>query len=204
MKNLYSLFIIVLIFSCNRPKTVILVDNNKHKNVDSKVVLPIKDIKPIQRIEQIDVVKDTLMILSGDSFFYYPFGKHSTVESFLKANPQWTINHRKLVDSSITLYKLFYYNSNLSIIRSEDTELVEIVNVSIIYPGIDLSNGMHVGMNKNYFFKLFFPSVNKDVVKGILVVKVKSALDGIWNDYYFKGDTLNNISFKTDYTFNNQ
>jgi len=122
----------------------------------------------------------------------------------LKSNPKWAIKQKKLVDSSIILYKLFYHGSNLSIIRSDDSKLVEIVNVSITDDGISLSNGIHVGMSKNEFFKLFFPSVNKYSIKEISTVKVKSSVDGIWNDYYFKADTLNNISFKTDFTFNNQ
>jgi len=207
MKNLYLIFIIVIILSCNRPKKVSFIDNNKAENVDSnssKFRFQTKNIKPIQEIDHIDVINDTLKVLSEDLFFYYPFGKCVTIKSFLKSNPKWAIKQKKLVDSSIILYKLFYHGSNLSIIRSDDSKLVEIVNVSITDDGISLSNGIHVGMSKNEFFKLFFPSVNKYSIKEISTVKVKSSVDGIWNDYYFKADTLNNISFKTDFTFNNQ
>jgi len=213
MKTPYSIFIVALIISCKEPKASNIVNNNKHENIDSTsskrssiISFSIKNSFPNQRIEQIDIVKDTLKILSANSFFYYPFGKYTTVESFLKSNPLWKINQKKIVDSSInlSLFKLLYHNSRLSIIRSADTKLVEMVDVSITDQDIVLSNGIHVGMSKNNFFKLFFRNVNADDMKAISTVKVTSALDGIWNEYYFKSAILNSISFKTDYTFNNQ
>ena len=82
--------------------------------------------------------------------------------------------------------------------RKQNRQL-EIVSANINDADFEFLNGIKIGMNKkDLLLKIF--SIGPEELEKIPVIKIASAVDGIW--YYFtfsKDNTIKNITIITDY-----
>ncbi len=157
-----------------------------------------------KELEMIEMAfkKDTLSIVSASWFFYYPFGKFNSIVDFKKHNNSFdeVIVYDKSDSTDDHLYRVIREDSFVKLIKSSDTEKLEIVSGSITNKKIILANGVRIGMHKKPFLeKLFNKLPYSKEIDEIKVVEIISGLNGIWHYYDFNNDILERIRFDTDY-----
>jgi len=154
-------------------------------------------------LDEINIDKDTLKFVSPDDFFYYPFGKYSNVQAFALHNQIWgrpVIKTYTRPDET-KLYIFTHLNSSLSVLRNPETGLIELFNARIANKDVRFVQPIAVGMDELNFLQIFFKGITQSSINGIKMVKVESAITGIWNRYFFTNDRLDHVTFDTDYVF---
>jgi hypothetical protein len=157
-------------------------------------------------IEDYAIKNDTLWILSGDDFLYYPFGIYQDINQMAAALP--FMNRTRLKSSNtITVTDNFYYkrssivtflDENRPDMDEKGTGNLETVYARIADPEIVLANGFKVGLNKQEFAQCLSVRLSDEEWNKIDVVLLESVLLGVWNYYYFS-NSIDSIVFKTDY-----
>jgi hypothetical protein len=146
------------------------------------------------------IKNDTLWVVSGDEFLYYPFGIYEDLNEF--AAPYSFMNVSPLIsDNSLLDILYFERNSIVTVFDVENTGKIEIVYVKILDSTIVLSNGIKVGLDKSEFMRYIpvtFQQSEQDIIH---VVLLQSELLGIWNYYYFSNNKLDSILFISDYEY---
>jgi hypothetical protein len=158
--------------------------------------------KPSLDLTAIRIKEDTLEIVSGAGFFYYPFGKFNTLKQLLAVNTGYDNTELFSKDTysgdSTSINKLSIKNSFIKFLYSDETNRVEVLSGEITDTEMPLTNGIRIGMSKGDLLKLFFDFVPANK---FTIIEFKSALDGIWHYYTFENNKLISIRFDTDYTF---
>jgi hypothetical protein len=158
----------------------------------------------LKEIEDYAIKNDTLWILSGDDFLYYPFGIYQDINKMAAAFP--FMNRTRLKSSNTVLHNLYYKKSSIVMFLDEShpdmdekgTGNMETVYAGIADPEITLANGIKVGLNKSEFAPCLSVRLPEAEWSKINVVLLESVLLGVWNYYYFS-NSLDSIVFKTDY-----
>jgi hypothetical protein len=163
------------------------------------------ELKTLSDVVQIEVMKyaiknDTLWVLSGDIFLYYPFGIYQSIDEFAVAYP---FMHRKTLFVKNKFLDNLYYNQNSIVTVFDPTQLgnMEIVYAEISDSSVVLSNGLKVGMDKSQFMRYLPVTLQKRELNKINVVILESALLGIWNYFYFDDNQIESILIISDYQF---
>jgi hypothetical protein len=153
------------------------------------------------QLDEIKIIGDTLMFVSPDDFFYYPFGKYSNVKTFAIGNQIWGTPRIKIYTepNKTKVYIFAHRNSSLLVLRNPDTGLIELFNSRIFDKDIRFVRPINVGMGQLNFLQIFFKDINQSSIRGIKVVKVESTIEGIWNRYFFTNGRLEHVTFDTDY-----
>jgi hypothetical protein len=162
-------------------------------------------VRPDFELVELNVSGDSLLLVSTNEFLYYPFGKFTDEHAFNIKNKIFTDRSTLIVDNDdvgpkIKLSRFDCNASSIITIKSESNAL-EIVKGSIRDKGIELVNGVFVGMKKDAFLSKFFIATVTKELKKVNTIVLESGLQGIWHYYYFKDDILDRIQFRTDYSF---
>jgi hypothetical protein len=196
MKFLFFICSILLIISCKNQNAISLEELNDSILSSNNTIT-----SKLERIEISDyaVRNDTLWILSGDKFLYYPFGVHKDVDELTAIYP--FLSKQQLLNNKLD--NLYFNRTSIIFVPDIDnSKNLEIVYVKIADPDIVLVNGMQVGLNKSEFMNYLSTSLLINDWEKINVVVLESELLGVWNYYYFSNTILDSIVFKTDYQFN--
>lgn len=156
-------------------------------------------------LNELHIKKDTLEIVSAASVLYYPFGKFKTLGSLnqaLKIFKDSLEIDKSDASSRNKLYRMTYKNSFLKFFYDDEKKTYEIVSGQIRNHEVILVNNIRIGITKTDFINIFFNGVSPEQLKGIKVIKMVSALEGIFDYYYFNNDILTSIKLDTDYLFN--
>jgi hypothetical protein len=194
-----SLFTSIL-FACS------FIQNNDDKEpltVDSLMNIVNENFK----VHSIELLKDTIVILSTNEILFYPFGEY---KNFKRFQEQYLEKHVKNVKidymkskSSSNVISLQSKNSFLKLIEAEifrkEGQRLEIVSANIHDADFTFVNGIKVGMNKKDFLLKIFSILPEELEK-TPIIKIGSAADYIWYYYTFSEDnTIKNIIIETDY-----
>ena len=149
---------------------------------------------------EFSINKDTLSVVTGSPYLYYPFGKHNSINDFKNAYDYFALSPEKsAADTSAIIHVLVYRNSSLKLFFDDERETLEIVSGEISDPQIILINGIATGMDKAAFMQHFFKRYPAKTLQKINTVKLISALDGIIHYCYFENNKLTSIEFISDY-----
>lgn len=146
---------------------------------------------------------DTLEIVSGSEYPYYPFGHCRDVASLKSHFPTFTFQSEK--DSTaepMVLQRGTYKNSFIKLVYDTDKKQMQIVSGKIADSGITLPNGIFVGMSRQQLLNVFLKSERFVKDKQFRIVQITSVVDGIRHFYTLEGNGLKSIEFNTDYTLN--
>jgi len=152
----------------------------------------------IEEVYDYAIRNDTLWVVSGDDFLYYPFGIYknidelSVVYSFM--NRKSLLNNNRLLDN---LY--FNRSSIVTVLDTDDSKKIEIVYAKILDSNIILTNGIKVGLDKSEFMNYLPIPLPKNEWNKIHLIVLESALLGVWHYYYYSNNKLDSILFVTDY-----
>ena len=162
--------------------------------------------RPEYQIKDIKVYTDTMTVYSLSPSIIYPFGVWNSVEQYITDNKlHWyreqgyrhyydsmevSVNRMRRVDDS---YIDLYY--------SIWTKKVEILGGYIADPEITLDNGLHVGMDKDDVFRIFFKRYPRSYTSDVAVLKVVSGAGEVAEIYTFKGRKLRHIKIETAYKY---
>ncbi|WP_144913686.1 hypothetical protein [Mucilaginibacter frigoritolerans] len=155
-------------------------------------------------LNELHIKKDTLEIVSDAGFLFYPFGEFKTLGSL---NQALRIFKDSLeIDTSDAsspnkLYRMTYKNSFLKFFYDDEKKTYEIVSGQIHDHEVILVKNIRIGITKSDFINIFFNRVSPEKLKGIKIIKMVSALEGIFDYYYFDNDILTSIKLDTDYLF---
>jgi hypothetical protein len=200
MKYRNIILIMLIITGCNKQREYSSTnyDVNFYDSIKSSGNLENVQLKKIE-ISDYAIRNDTLWILSGDKFLYYPFGIYKKVDDLKSAYP--FMNRRQLLDNEELLNNFYFKRSSIvSIFDNESgTGLVEIVYAKISDSEIILANNLQTGLNKLDFFDYLPVQLSIKDQNKIKIVLLESDLLGMWNYYYFSNDVLDSITFTTDY-----
>jgi hypothetical protein len=162
----------------------------------------------LKEIENYEIRGDTLWILSGDKFLYYPFGIQKDIHQMKSVFP--FMSRLQIDANNSTLENFYYKKSSIVTVFDDDypnmencergTGNIEIVYAKITNSEIALVNGLRVGLNKLEFAHCLPIQLLENEWNNIDIVFLESELLGMWHYYYFS-NTLDSIVFKTDYQF---
>lgn len=162
--------------------------------------------RPEYLIKDLKVYTDTMTVYSLDSRIIYPFGEWSSVEQYITDNQlSWyrETDYRKYYDSmEVSVNRMRRYDdSYIDLYYSIWTKKVELLAGHITDPEVKLENGIHVGMNKDDVFKVFFKRYPRSYTADVAVLKVISGAGEVAEIYTFKGQKLRHIKIETAYKY---
>jgi hypothetical protein len=181
--------------------------SQKSNEIDNLKSFATKELE----LNELRINQDTLIIVSDNRFYYYPFGFFKQVTAFEKATKR--IFKRKTeqefpyADSSFPKEKIFrftYKESYLKCFIPKNDEFYtgfEIIYGKITNSGIRFNNGIEVGISKASMLNKFFNRFPNDLAETINVIEVESSLLGMWHYYTFVNQKLVSITLDTDYQF---
>lgn len=161
-----------------------------------------KSLSDVVKIEVSDfaIKNDTLWIVSGDKFLFYPFGIHSSIDELAVVYP--FMKRKSLIINNTLLDNLFLkQNSIVTVLDTDNSGKIEIVYAKITDSTIILSNGIKIGLDKFEFMNYLPVSLQKSEWNTIHIVLLESDLLGIWNYYFFNNNKLDSVLFISDYQF---
>ncbi|TSD67542.1 hypothetical protein FFF34_009170 [Inquilinus sp. KBS0705] len=147
---------------------------------------------------------DTLKLISGVDYLYYPFGKHADVNAIIKQVTNSTLKNIRLSSAggdTTGLTEIETSKSRMKLFYDIEQNRQQIVSADINDNNFHLKNKIEIGISKEYFFNVFF---NKPPLIPTNIIKLISVVDGIKHYYYFKNNRLVKITMITDYTFENK
>lgn len=159
------------------------------------------------KVNNIELLEDTIHIVSEDEILFYPFGEYMDFEKFQEQYLKKQIKESKIdytkSKSGSNVINIRNKNTFVKLIETEifrkEGQRLEIVSANINDANFEFVNGIKVGMNKKDLLLKIFSIVPEELEK-IPVIKISSAVDGIWYYYTFSEDnTIKNITITTDY-----
>ena len=165
-----------------------------------------KSQKPNADIPEILFNDDTLKIVTGITYLYYPFGKHSDIkdiEGFVRTGIVKKLSLKNLLveGNSAQITQISTKNSIVKFTYDEETLRQEIVSAIIRDNNFPFIENIRIGMSKEDFLSLLFnhpPKVPEDTIKLI------SLVEGIKHYYIFAHNKLSEIRMVTDYQIANK
>lgn len=204
-----KLFILLILFSAckqngQKLENVTSVDVKQKKASDNSLVVSVDSLskwtKKEFRAEDLQIIGDTLKIVSGAHYLYYPFGKHkelASVQSIFKNFKLSVKTDTTFNNSGTKVFKFIYRNSFVKLVKEAETGYMEIVYADIVDSEIPLFADIKTGMKKEAYFRVFFNKTTQ--LNSINNVKMISLVYGISHCYHFNGDTLSSVIMDTDY-----
>jgi hypothetical protein len=153
---------------------------------------------------------DTLFLVSGSRFFYYPFGGFKSISSFQRATRSVFAIRMEILnsnDSGSPIDTLFRFECDHSYVKCflakgpEETNRLEIVSARVVDSKVRFGNGIHIGISKSEFMREFFSPLPENILGRIRVVQIASVRTGIWHYYTFNREHLTPIVLDTDFQF---
>jgi len=189
-KNIIWSVLLLNIMGCNNQTKI----STKYLNDSTMSLNNTIELKVSSKQEKIEVssyiVKgDTLWVVSGDQFLYYPLGVHKTIGELSTIFP--FMNKKQLLNNDVVLNNLYFNRSSIvTVLDMNDSGNIEVVYVKISDSDIALVNGIKVGLNKSEFMNYLSISLQKSEWDKINIVILESELLGVWNYYYFSSVKL--------------
>jgi hypothetical protein len=156
----------------------------------------------VYEMMKISQSNDTLVLVSGSEFVFYPFGKTLSVSEFSRRMIKGGL---KKIDSTIIHdEKVFSATSNdgkvtyLNIERAGNLN-VQIVSAWYTTPKLEMKNGIRIGNPKGKVFRVYLAKPEIQQFEKINVLELVSALDGSWHFYTFNKNQLKRIEIRSDY-----
>ena len=191
-----------ILFSCG------LAQNNDKKK---EKILAVNYLESIAnesfKLNSIEFLKDTILIVSENEIWYYPFGEYTNFKKFQEQYLEKQLKEPKIdytkLKSGSEVINIRNKNTFVKLIETEifrkEGQRLEIVSANINDADFEFVNGIKIGMNKkDLLLKIF--SIVPEELKKTPVIKIVSAVDFI--EYYFifsEDNTVKNITIITDY-----
>ena len=159
------------------------------------------------KLNNIELLKDTILIVSENEILFYPFGEYTNFKKFQEQYLEKYVKDLKIdytkLKSGSNVVTIQNKNSFLKLIEAEtfrkEGRRLEIVSANINDAGFEFVNGIKIGMNKkDLLLKIF--SIVPEKLEKIPVIKFSAAADFI--EYYItfsEDNTIKNITIITDY-----
>ena len=190
-----------ILFSCG------FVQNNDKKEEKTLTIDYLESIANESfELNRIELLKDTIHIVSENEIWFYPFGEYTNFKKFQEQYLEKYVkdlktNHTKKDGLNITTIQC--KNSFLKFIEAETCrkagKRLEIVSANINDADFEFVNGIKIGMSKKDLLLKIFSIVPEELEK-TPVIKIASGVTGIWYDFIFSEDNIiENITMKTDY-----
>src|ERR1700741_486608 len=132
---------------------------------------------------EVEIAEDTLRLISGSDYLYYPFGVFHQISYLTKEQKGSSITrhrHKISYDSTrIILYEMKHGKSCVKFLQGEGRKF-EIVSGGIRDDKIILRNKIRKGISQKDFLRIFFQNSMIKSLAQIRVVEMESALTGIW------------------------
>lgn len=132
-----------------------------------------------------------------EDFLSQPFNNTEDIEGFNKSLPEGT-RIRKLIKRSPrehhnpdTIYNFLYKESKISVYKTRFNQEF-LLGGNVVNPGIELANGIQVGMTKEEFFNSF---TNLQPTTNDTIVLKEEKIERTFNFYFSTSDLLNKFSF---------
>ena len=139
---------------------------------------------------------DTLVVVSPGQAVFYPFGRAATARALTASYPlfavQKGVSHYR---GDPYPYTLLQFRKSAVKFYDDSEEGAEVVAGHIADPEISLLNGIRIGATLSEVLRAYFVAVPLEKVRGIRIVRVVSALDGIIYHYSFRDNQLISIDF---------
>lgn len=181
-------------------------NTNKYEHSDSSHIIP---NAPIINVDDYEIIKDTLRIISTSKFLYYPFGIHNDTKEFIKHHPFLHDFVEPITfasdDSGIitNLYCFNFKNSQISFLLDSQTKNLELVSAKILDQEIVINSQINIGVSKNKFITGLNDKIAIEKIENVKVIELVSGLTGIWQYYTFNDDKLSSVTIITDYQIEN-
>lgn len=203
MKRIVMLSIVTLLIlqSCQSKSDKRSIAQNRNEAI--KVGPDSNNIKDLIDVDEIDIKNDTLLIVSGSDFLYYPFGVYKNFKIFLQKYP--FMSHKLDVvkdttsDMMINISRFSFRKSFANFMYSGETGKLEITSSIIVDSEIKLRHDIFVGMSKSDFFRKINIETNSDQQSKVKIVKFESVVLGVFMIFRFEKDFLNEIITDTNY-----
>lgn len=139
---------------------------------------------------------DTLVVVSPDQAVLYPFGQVAKATALTTRYPLFTVqkgvSHYKGDPFPYTLLR--FRNSAIKF-YDDSEEGATVVSGHLVDPEIRLVNGVRLGQTLPEILRAYFVTVPAEKVRGIRIVSVESALNGIIYHYSFQNNRLMGVDF---------
>lgn len=207
-KTLHLLLVVLLLTSCDNSKNTIQtknavqeIDTTKAFNVENNWVLPNSTFE-IHSINKSS--NDTLSVVTCEDFVYSPFGLIIKKEdiSTSKLNNFKVSDRKTKVDIGEVEFQVASFKSSKLILFLEDDP--EASTHSYIFKGeindkeVNFDNEIRIGMSKKEFITIFFEDFPEKLNDKYNNFILESCVLDIKHFYFFKGDKLESVKFKTD------
>ena len=154
-------------------------------------------------ITEVTLKKDTLQLLCGVRYLYYPFGRFKTIDQLKMSLKNFTFHTGRRDDAELDTAE--YRDSKIIFVYDDgDHRSMEIVNGIIKDNDCGLLLGMKVGMKKKELIYKFIKEIDEGDYKSIKVLELISVVDGMWHYYTIEADTVKSIEFVTDRVFDDK
>jgi len=187
-----------ILFSCG------FAQNNDKKEEKTLTVDYLESIANESfELNRIELLKDTILIVSENEILFYPFGEYTNFKKFQEQYLEKHIKDSKIEYLQDRVVTIQNKNSFLKLIEAEifrkENRQLEIVSANINDADFEFVNGIKIGMSKKDLLLKIFSTVPEELEK-IPIIKISSAVDFI--EYYFtfsENNTIKNITIITDY-----
>lgn len=209
-----SMIVLLLSISCNFAKSKIfsidstsgidILEKRARVNEESQIVskTTVDSASTIDSIEisSITIRHDTMSILGWAPYLVFPLDTFKTPEAILEAYPYFDLKVEKKAISEddsfvIDVYLYTYKNSFIKLTESEPGYYLDYMSGDIRDERIVLKNSIHVGVRKADFFETL--KIQSDNLLDVNTVEFICTLDGYWQYYTFKNDTLQCIRLES-------
>ena len=154
-------------------------------------------------IEYYKIGKDTLEIVSGSDFLYYPLGSCQGAACLKSKLPKFAFQTEiDATDEPVNLEWGTFNNSFIKMIYDPEKKRMQIVSGKIVDPEVVFTNGIRPGISKERFMSLFIKDHSFTKGSRPKIVQLTSVVNGISHIYSFEDNALKSIEFNTDYVLN--
>jgi hypothetical protein len=142
------------------------------------------------------LLPDTLVVVSPDQAVFYPFGQAATARALTARYPLFAVQKGVAhYQGDPYPYTLLRFRNSVLKFYDDAEEGAQVVAGHLADPDISLLNGLHIGSTLSEVLRAYFVAVPLEKVRGIHIVRVASALDGIIYHYRFEDNQVISIDF---------
>jgi hypothetical protein len=139
---------------------------------------------------------DTLVVVSPDQAVLYPFGRVAKAAALTKHYPMFAVQKGvSHYEGDPYSYTLLRFRNSAVKFYDDSEEGATVVSGHLIDPEIILANGIHLGATLSELLSAYFVTVPAEKVRGLRIVSVESAVNGIIYHYAFRNNRLISIDF---------
>jgi hypothetical protein len=139
---------------------------------------------------------DTLVVVSPDRAVLYPFGRVTTATALTARYPLFAVKkgvaHYR---GDPYPYTLLRFRNSAVKFYNDSEEGATVVSGHLVDPEIILDNGVRLGYALPELLRAYSVAVPAEKVRGIRMVRVESAVNGIIYHYCFQNNRLIGVDF---------